>query len=248
MKRIITIACIAFCLLLSGAFTAHAQSRGGVVTASSMVVTRTKVKKPSNIKWQNNVDLLVSEHYQLSYTGGWRFGNFMFLGFGAGVQYYQKALPKHYSEAIRINKVNLENFTKPEGERFYTQEDFSDGYYNPSKIAVPIYGQAKFRFTKGRFAPFIGASYGILITRGCDYLGTVRTSTNGVNHDADDYELPVKCVSYLEGMFGLDVRVNDKSSISLSFGPICTGQKEEPLSKRENIERVTGGFRLGYSF
>ena len=263
MRRIITIIVIAFAWILSDAFVAHSQSRRGIVTASSMTVTRTKtrVKDPVKIKWQHNIDATVSptEHYQLTYTGGWRFGNFLFLGFGTGVQVYPNVLPWGESEAykaefsvIRNSSYDSDSPNFPDG--YYTYEYFYGKYHNPSRIAVPLYLHTKFRFMKTRVAPFLSASGGFMFTGHVDsegnrsgddsYYGSFRYDTY--------YKNGADVVYYADIMFGIDIRFRNESSLTLGLGPIFTGQDDDYpsvySSEYEDETRAVGGFRLGYSF
>lgn len=221
MKRIILI--ILICIL-SGSFATHAQNRGGTVTASSMVVTRTKIKNPIKIRWQNNIDVTVSEHYQLSYTGGWRFGNFFYFGFGTGVQYYTNVIPWDENGSFEIADIS---------------EEMKDINYAPSKIAVPIYAQLRFRFLKTRVSPYLSATGGLVFQTFCAHEGDYKTGSY--------YKDGIEGLYYADVFVGIDVRLKNDSSISLGLGPIFTGQDENYLSS-EGFTRAIGGFKLGYSF
>ena len=185
-----------------------------------MVVTRTKIKNPIKIRWQNNIDVTVSEHYQLSYTGGWRFGNFFYFGFGTGVQYYTNVIPWDENGRFEIADIS---------------EEMEYINYAPSKIAVPIYAQLRFRFLKTRVSPYLSATGGLVLQTFCAHEG------------GSYYKDGIEGLYYADVFVGIDVRLKNDSSISLGLGPIFTGQEENYLSS-EGYTRATGGFKLGYSF
>lgn len=143
MKRIIVISLLC---ILSGSFATYAQNRGGTVTASSMVVTRTKL--PSNIRWQNSIEATVSDFYSLSYVGGWRFSNSLFFGFGTGLQIFPNLL--HWDRYENLDMEELQKLDK-------------DKYYSPSRIALPIYAHVKLRFLKTKVSPYLAASGGLIV-------------------------------------------------------------------------------------
>lgn len=146
MKQIIVISLLC---ILSGSFATLAQNRGGTVTASSMVVTRTKL--PSNIRWQNSIEATVSDFYSLSYIGGWRFSNALFFGFGTGLQVFPNLL--HWDTDDSLFNSELEELQKLDKSK----------YYSPSRIALPVYAHVKFRFLKTKISPYLSASGGLLI-------------------------------------------------------------------------------------
>lgn len=232
MKRavIILIATIAANVFLSDVFVAHAQNRGGTVTASSMIVTRTKIKKPKEpvkIRWQNNIDVATTghDHHQLSYTGGWRFGNFFYFGFGTGVQYYPNVLP--WDENGKLDMTTLSEDMK---------EELENSYYNPSQIAVPVYAQVKFRFLKGRISPFLSASGGLI------FQGWASMEEYDKIYCKDGVEgLP-----FFDAVVGVDFKLKNDSIISFGIGPVLTGQNARYPKAEE--DRSTGCFKLGFSF
>ena len=240
MKRLIIIAAIAAISFLSDSFAVHAQSRTGVVTASSMVVTRTKVRNPIKVQWQDKFEFTYTEHYQVSYTGGWRFGNFLFLGFGAGVQVYPNVIPWDENGTYSIKFPKNEN-----------PNDVLDDskYYSTSKIAVPIYAQIRFRFLKTAVSPYLSGSGGwlfqnnFLFTEGREHdpeLGECRLYSYETNDMNGCY--------YAEVFVGADVRLKNGAGVSLGLGPIWTGQDGHYLNPRENDTRAIGGFKLELSF
>lgn len=247
MKRILIIAAFAVATLLCDTYVAHCQTKGGVVSASSVVVTRTKVKKvkePIKIKWQNNIDATITQHYAVTYTGGWRFGNFMFLGFGTGVQVHPKVLPWDENGMFVLK-----------GEDKQDIRDMKANYdsYNPSRISVPIHAQVRFRFMKTKVAPYLAASGGLLIngdSYGDDVMNRDYDSEIGYYWYENHYKKNgLKGTYYGEVLIGVDFRLKNSSSISFGLGPMWTGQKENYLYGYDSEEGMAiGGFKLGYSF
>lgn len=229
MKRLIIIVAIAASCFFSDAYSALAQSRTGVVTASSMVVTRTKIKSPTKIRWQDNIyaTTTLTQHHEIAYSGGWRFGNFLFMGFGAGVQMYPNVLPWDENSVIDMN--NKGEDLKLDGDK----------YYSPSKIAVPVFAQIKFRFLKTRISPYLYGKGGLLCQGMVAHEGDYRTGKY--------YKDGIDVVYYATFSFGLDIKLNDESSISLGLGPILTGQEENYLDPSEDT-RITTGINLEFSF
>lgn len=232
MKRtvIMLIVTIATNIFLSDAFVAHAQNRGGTVTASSMIVTRTKIKKPKEpikIRWQNNIDVATTgrDHHQLSYTGGWRFGNFFYFGFGTGVQYYPNVLPWDEDGILDMGILSED-----------MKEELKNSYYNPSQTAVPVYAQVKFRFFKGRISPFLSASGGLLFQ---------NMVSNGEKNDTYQKD-GTEGLTFFDAVVGIDFKLKNDSIISFGLGPVLTGQNARYPKAEE--DRSTGCFKFGYSF
>lgn len=240
MKRLFIIAAIAAISFLSDSFAVLAQSRTGVVTASSMVVTRTKVRNPIKVQWQDKFEFTYTQHYQVSYTGGWRFGNFLFLGFGAGVQVYPDVIPWDENGTYSIKFPKNEN-----------PNDVLDDskYYSTSKIAVPVYAQIRFRFMKTAVSPYLSGSGGLLIQN-----NFLFTETTDYDPELGEYRLysyntnDINGCYYAEVFFGADVRLKNGACVALGLGPIWTGQDMEYLNPKSNDTRAIGGFKLELSF
>lgn len=251
MKRIFIFTIVAAAFLLSDVTAAFAQS--GVVTSSSMIVTRTKIKKerkPIEIRWQNSIDVTVSnysDYGQISYTGGWRFGNFLYLGFGAGVQVHYKVMPWDGDDELVIK-----NFADHESvEGHHTLEDY-DGLICPSRISAPVYLHMKFRFLKTKVSPYLAVSGGML------FQGDYEYDERGKDYDSDygsytSYAFTkagIETVYYAEAMVGIDLRLKNESNLYLGLGPIWAGKGPvEIYSYGADIDPLAiGGFKLGYSF
>lgn len=256
MKRILIITAVALGCIFMDAFTAHSQTRRGVVTASSTVITRTRIQKEKNpvkIKWQHNIDATVSDFYSATYTGGWRFGNFLFLGFGTGIQVYPRVIP--WSDDKTFILTNIDKSHDPEHLKDYNSiDDFmGEGYHNPSRIAVPLYAQMKLRFLKSRVAPYLTASGGLLIQGGC-YSDSSTSDWDpyyGTYTYKKFYNDGVAPTGYAEIIVGIDIRLKNESNISLGLGPIWTGQQDgylTTISDHDLYNRAIGCFKLGYSF
>lgn len=256
MKRIIVIVAVIAACIMSDASVAFSQNRTGVVTSSSMIVTRTKIKKekdPVPIKWQNNIDATVTQYTQLSYTGGWRFGNFLFLGFGAGIQINYKTMPWDENGLLSIKDFNIDDLTM---EGHYTPDDF-DGYYSAGRIAVPVYLNIKFRFMKTKVAPYLSAAAGVLAHRGYHYeiredLDIYDPNYGYYRYDENLFEkYGVEGSLFAEIMIGVDFRLKNGSDISIGLGPIWKGAGSGVDMNSYHIrpsEVAIGGFKLGYSF
>lgn len=256
MKRIIVIVAVIAACIMSDASVAFSQNRTGVVTSSSMIVTRTKIKKekdPIPIKWQNNIDATVSPQYtQLSYTGGWRFGNFLFLGFGTGIQINYKTLPWDENGILSIKDFNRDDLTM---EGHYTPDDF-DGYYNAGRIAVPVYLNMKFRFMKTKVAPYLSAAAGVLAHRSYRYelrqdLDLYDPNYGYYSYDENLFEkYGVEGSLFAEIMIGVDFRLKNGSDISIGLGPIWIGERSGANINSYHIDTNAsiGGYKLGYSF
>lgn len=250
MKRIFIFTIVAAAFLLSDVTAAFAQS--GVVTSSSMIVTRTKIKKerkPIEIRWQNSIDVTVSDYGQISYTGGWRFGNFLYLGFGAGVQVHYKVMPWDGDELV------IKNFADHESvEGHHTPEDYGDDYglIYPSRISAPVYLHMKFRFLKTKVSPYLAVSGGML------FQGDYEYDERGKDYDSDygsytSYAFTkagIEAVFYAEAMVGIDLRLKNESNLYLGLGPIWAGKGPVEIhSYGVGIDPLAiGGFKLGYSF
>lgn len=240
MKKLLIIVVITVVGIFSDGFTAYSQ------TASSMVVTRTRVKKakdPIKIKWQNNIDATISQYYAVTYTGGWRFGNFMFLGFGTGVQVHHNAIPWDENGTFIIKGKDKQEI-----------RDMIQGYdyYNSSRLSVPVYAQVRFRFMRTKVAPYLAASGGAMFNGYCYHDSSQRDydSESGYYYNESIYKKDGAEVLYFgEVLIGVDFKLKNNSSISLGLGPFWTGQRENYLYEEEDGEgRAIGGFKLGYSF
>ena len=219
MKQLITLAVIAFSFIFSDAFVAYAQNRGGVVSASSMVVTRTRIKKQRDIRWQNNIEAAVTEgHYDAAYAGGWRFDNFLFLGFGSGVQVYEHVIPDLDYQGLRD---------------FYNKNANDGHYYCPSRIAVPVYAQMKLYFMKTKVSPYLSASGGFLL-QGNLYEDGDRLYKEGING-----------TGYADITFGADFKLKNNKSLSLGLYFPITG---EMAGIGYSYMKGNGGYKLTFSF
>ena len=266
MKKLFILITIAAGCIFSDAFNAYSQNRRGVVTASSTVITRTRIqkeRKKMDIKWQHNIDATITNHYQLTYTGGWRFGNFFFLGFGTGLQVYPNVLPwgeseTHKAEFSVISNSYDESLLTDIPEGYYTYDDLRDKYHNPSRIAVPLYLHTKFRFMKTRVAPFLSASGGLMFNGylSCDDSQRGYDSSYGDFKYDRYYKNGAEVVYYADIMLGIDIRFRNESSLTIGVGPIFTGQDDDYPSiyyLMEDLDdgtakRASAGIRLGYSF
>ena len=215
------IAAIAFVFCFSDAFVAYAQNRGGVVSASSMVVTRTRIKKQRDIRWQNNVDIGVMGHrLDVMYSGGCRFGNLLYLGLSTGLQAYKNMVPS----VVDDTKTFLQNAKE------------TKTYYYPSRLAVPIMAQAKFYFIKKTVSPYLSVSPGLLYQSTIDF----DTKYNG-------YTIDNEFITYGEISFGADFKLKNNKSVSLGlFFPVCDPDEMGGIG----YQYVAGdaGCKLSYSF
>lgn len=246
--------------LFADTFTASSQSRRGAMTSSTTVINRTRIHKKMDIKWQHNIDATISNYYQLTYTGGWRFGNFFFLGFGTGILVYPNVLPWGESQVAKgefsvISNSYSYNYGTDVPEGYYTYDDLHDKYHNPSRIAVPLYLHTKFRFMRTKVAPFLSASGGLMFN---GYL-SCDDNQRGYDPSYGDfkydryYKNGADVVYYADIMLGIDIRFRNKSSLTIGVGPIFTGQDNyypsvSYLKGEEREKRAVGGLRLGYSF
>lgn len=248
MKRIIVVAALVVACIFSDSFTAFSQNKSGVVTASSMIVTRTKIKKekdPIKISWQNNIEANVTEYYELTYTGGWRFGNFLFLGFGTGLQVYPNVV---YLDEPILDFGYGADVPDKVGDRF--TKDYFKGNPSPSRIAVPLYANMKFRFTKGRVAPYLSVSGGLLF-KGASYTEKRHDYDYEFGYgDYDEYRIYSDGVTgeyYCKAFVGVDVRLKNETSISLGLGPIWNGHDSDVFDTYLTSTAI-GGFTLSVSF
>lgn len=225
MKRILIITAVALGCIFLDAFTAHSQTRRGVVTASSTVITRTRIqkeKKPVKTKWQNNIDATVTQHYDISYTGGWRMGNLFFIGFGTGVHVHPNLIPYDRDALAEAVIDAKDNHT----------------YYSPGRISVPLYAQMRFYFSKRKVAPYLAVSGGLLFQSAVDLNG---------NDYGEDYDgRYVEGTGYGDVFFGADFRLKNSSSIALSVGIMFYDKTDYLAPNYSDI--ALAGVRLGYSF
>ena len=255
MKRLFLLATLVTAALFSDAFVAFSQNKSGVVTASSMIVTRTKIKKekdPVEIRWQNNIEASVSTYYGVSYTGGWRFGNFLFLGFGAGVHVHPNVVPWDDNDRIEIWSFSMPSDDIPDKIKdSYNADYFVGGDYAASRISVPLYVNARFRFTKGRVAPYLSASGGLML-QGTSYgynLGNGYYDSDYGYYDIDFYEYGgVEGKYYANIQVGADIRLKNHSSMFLGYGVMLNGHDDSPLYHEYYDTTVLGCITLGVSF
>lgn len=255
MKRIIVLVAIVVGSVLSEAYIAHSQTRQGVVTTSSMVVTRTRVKKekkPIEIKWQNNVDVTVTEHLELNYSGGWRFGNFLFLGFGTGIHAYMNVISWDKSDKIIVRDYNnYDGPFDPEKLEGCVVRGELKGNYQPKRIGVPLYAQVKFRFLKTVVSPYLSGSGGVIFhgdaSKSFESNGGYD-SNYGRYNQTEYYYTGVTGSYYAKASIGIDVRLKNKASISLGLGPLVSGQSVDYLSDYYYEDKAIGCISLTASF
>lgn len=235
MKRLLIFVALVLSCLLSDVTEAYSQGRRGVVTSSYTEINRTRIQKePIKIKWQNSVDLTYCENIGVTYTGGWRFGNFMYLGFGAGIKVNLSVVPWDDNDMFNSDKLNIEGY--PTIEEYHT--------YYAGRIQIPVYVHMKFRFMKTKVSPYLSASGGFHIYRSMynDTSGLKTLEKGGIH-----------CGGYAEGMIGVDFRLKNDSNISLGLGPWYEGMKENGNvyytgSYNFDNEPVLFGIKLGYLF
>ncbi len=255
MKRYFVIFAIV-AALFADTFTASSQSRRGAMTSSTTVITRTRIHKekdPIKIKWQHSVDLTYTQFIGATYTGGWRFGNFLYLGFGTGIQVNPRVMPWDENGIYTVYDFRDKD---QDIEGYNTLE--IDGTYLAGRVQVPVYVHMKFRFMKTKVSPYLSVSGGFNVYRSLTY------QKNEGEYDYNyGYYTPtivgkggVHGGEYAEAMIGVDFRLKNGSDISFGLGPIwqgsANGSRSIYFSEYSGVSysdaEPLGGFKLGYSF
>lgn len=122
-----------------------------ITSSSSLVITK-KALDPVKRGYQSDVrlgtcytfdsyDSYGKTSIEATYTGGYRFGNTLYLGAGVGLNYNTRS----------------GNFIQDEG--------CFDNWFNisPAKLTVPLFAQARVYFSKNRISPFVDATAGAMI-------------------------------------------------------------------------------------
>lgn len=130
-----------------------ASSYAQLIQSSSLIVTK-KTIEPVKRGYQSDIRLSLlcfgepdQTTTEITYAGGYRFGNALFLGAGVGVNY--NAWSGQYVDP----KSN------------HGDGGYSSAYDIPSaEITVPVFAQVRVYFLKKRVSPFIDATGGAMIT------------------------------------------------------------------------------------
>lgn len=259
MRRVLIFVAVALGCFLADATEAYSQRRG-TVTSSYTEITRTRVvkeRKKIPIRWQHTVDLTYSQFIGATYTGGWRFGNFLYLGFGTGVQVnYMRVMPWDENGQYVISDFRGD-YADQKIEGYNTFEDV-DGTYQAGRVQVPVYVHVKFRFLKKKVSPYLSASGGFNVYRSLGY------EKGSEEYDPDYGYYTAYTVSkggihaggYAEAMIGVDFRLRNDSNITFGLGPIWQGIADgydrniyfyDDYVNTDNDDALVG-FKLGYSF
>ena len=162
----------------------------------------------------------MGHRYDALYSGGCRFGNFLFLGLSTGLQAYKDMVP-----------VVVDDF-----DAFIQNSKETKTYYYPSQLAVPVMAQAKFHFIKKTVSPYLSVSPGMLYQ-----------STMDIDTKYNDYSTDNEFIIYGEVSFGADFKLKNNKSVSLGiYFPIC--DPDEMGGIGYSYVAGNGGYKLTYSF
>lgn len=187
MKKVLFIT-----LLLFASISAFGQ----MVSSSSLVVTKTKIKKQlPEVKpgYEQSIDVAYTYFFNdemgidLNYIGGWRFNRMFYAGLGTGL----------YFDVLDFGWIRPSN-----------QYDMLDIH----TVNVPLYAHGRVYFTKKHWMPFVALSIG----------GTFSTPQKGeANYDYRGHRYPFSystCRFMLNPMVGINYRITENLDFYLSLG------------------------------
>lgn len=181
-----------------------------ITSSSSLVITK-KALDPVKRGYQSDVRLATCPTFgpydktsiEATYTGGYRFGNTLYLGAGVGLNYNTRS----------------GDFIEQAGGSFKSRFNIS-----PAKLTVPLFAQARVYFSKNRISPFVDATAGAMIAGKSEITyGAGRSMAARYGRTLGFGTLSV----------GVNCRMTDKTSMYLLVGGKLYGvrvlQADEPF-------------------
>lgn len=196
-------------LLLFASVSAFSQ----MVSSSSLVVTKTKIKKQlPEVKpgYEQSIDVAYSYFFNnemgidLNYIGGWRFNRMFYVGLGTGLYFDITDFGDIPSHGVR--------------PYYYTTLDLPT-------VSVPLYAQCKIYLTQKRYMPFIGLSIGgtfsTPIKGSAEYYQDRYNPHTGYVDGYEVYYIPYSYYTHrflLNPTVGVNYRINADMDLYLSLG------------------------------
>lgn len=188
---------------------ANISAFGQMVSSSSLVVTKTKIKEQlPEVKpgYEQSIDVAYSQFFygdislDLNYIGGWRFNRMFYAGLGTGVYFnvldHGSSHPDNWNHELDMQTVN-----------------------------IPLYAHGKIYFTQKKYMPFIGLSIGGTFSTPKHGIAAYRISKhNPLTGNYEGEEIYYTQFSYythqllVNPMVGVDYRINADMDLYVSIG------------------------------
>lgn len=203
-----------------------------MISSSSLTITKPKLP-PVKSGFQSSVEAGYGGGVEscpstlfVSYIGGYRFGNALFVGAGTGIDFN--------TDHVGKNDIASELSGLLESGHEVSVEDFVNSSLNVTMVDVPLFAHVKVYFLKERVSPYLSLSVGGVFSSKQTAvlpLGEVKYSTVG---------------ALIMPSLGVNVRMNEKHSVYLGATlRMRTYPGTETISAQSLTTRTRCGFSCG---